>query len=64
MPWGNILVGVAVAAVAIVLAIGLWSMFKGGETGPSRSNKLMRLRVGLQFFAIIVIMAVIYVQGR
>jgi hypothetical protein len=64
MTWTSILVGIAVAAVAVVLALGLRSMFVGGENGPSRSNRLMRLRVALQFVAIAVIMAVLYVQGR
>jgi hypothetical protein len=64
MTWANILVAIAVAAVIVVLGLGLRSMFVGGENGPSRSNKLMRLRVALQFVAIVVIMAALYVQGR
>lgn len=49
---------VAVAAVAIVLGLGLWNMLRGGN--PNISQKLMRWRVGLQFAAIIVIMTAIY----
>ncbi len=60
---GNILVGIAVAAVAVVLALGLYTMFKGGDGAPSRSNKLMRLRVVMQLIAIVVIMTVIYVKS-
>ena len=48
----------ALIAVAIVLTLGLWNMLK--EDGANRSQKLMRWRVGLQFAAIIVVMAAIY----
>jgi Hypoxia induced protein conserved region len=46
---------IAVVAVAIVLVLGLKSMLKG--TSPNLSQKLMRWRVGLQFCAILVIVA-------
>ncbi|HEU4517880.1 MAG TPA: twin transmembrane helix small protein [Microvirga sp.] len=52
------LVPVAVAAVAMVLLLGLFNMLRGGS--PSRSQQLMRLRVLLQFVAIVVIMGVIW----
>lgn len=45
----------AVLAVLVVLLLGLWNMIRG--TSPNTSQKLMRWRVGLQFFAILVIMA-------
>lgn len=57
----NIIVGIATVAVAIVLLLGLFNMLKGGS--PSRSQNLMRLRVLLQFVAIIIIMGVIYWRG-
>ena len=41
--------------VCVVLLLGLWNMMRG--TNPNTSQKLMRWRVGLQFFAILVIMA-------
>ena len=52
----------AIAAVAIVLVLGLINMMRGGS--PDRSQKLMWLRVLLQFVAIIVIMATIWAMGR
>ncbi len=52
----------AIVAVAIVLVLGLVNMLRGGN--PNRSQKLMRLRVLLQFVAIIVIMATIWMMGR
>jgi cytochrome c oxidase assembly factor CtaG len=55
------IVVVALIAVLVVLALGLWNMLRGGS--PSRSQNLMRWRVGLQFLAIIVVMAVIWIAG-
>jgi hypothetical protein len=52
------LVPIAIAAVAVVLVMGLANMMRGGS--PHRSQKLMRLRVLLQFVAIVVIMLVIW----
>ena len=48
---------IALAAVGIVLLLGLWNMMRG--TSPHLSQKLMRWRVGLQFLAILIIMAFI-----
>jgi Hypoxia induced protein conserved region len=56
------LVPAAIVAVAIILALGLINMMRGGS--PNRSQKLMRLRVLFQFVAIIIIMATIWVMGR
>jgi NADH:ubiquinone oxidoreductase subunit 6 (subunit J) len=55
-------VPVAVGAVAIVLLLGLANMLRGGS--PSTSQKLMRLRVLLQFIAIIVIMTTLWLTHR
>jgi hypothetical protein len=55
----TIIVPIAVAAVAVVLLLGLVNMMRGGS--PNRSQKLMRLRVLLQFVAIVVIMLTVWV---
>jgi hypoxia induced protein len=52
----------ALAAVAFVLLLGLINMMRGGS--PNRSQKLMRLRVLLQFVAIVFIMLTVWVMGR
>lgn len=49
---------IAVVAVLIVLIIGLWTMMRGKSA--NMSQQLMRWRVGLQFFAILVIMVTLY----
>jgi len=53
---------IAVAAVALVLIMGLVNMMRGGS--GNRSQNLMRWRVGLQFLAIIVLMATLWFTGR
>jgi MFS superfamily sulfate permease-like transporter len=53
---------IALAAVAIVLALGLLNMARGSSA--NMSQKLMRWRVGLQFVAIIVLMATVYLTRR
>jgi hypothetical protein len=55
---GNALVTVAVIAVAIVLLLGLANMMRGGS--PNTSQRLMRMRVLLQFVAIVIIMGVLW----
>lgn len=52
------LVTIAVGAVAIVLLLGLFNMLRGGSA--NRSQRLMRMRVLLQFLAILTIMGVIW----
>ena len=47
-------------AVAIVLFMGIYTLFKGGSASKKYSNKLMQLRVLLQFVAIIVLVLMAY----
>ena len=54
----HFLVMVALAAVAIVLLLGLWNMMRGGAANTSQ--RLMRMRVVAQFLAIIVILIAVY----
>ena len=55
-------VPLAVGAVAVVLVFGLVNMMRGGS--PDTSQKLMRLRVLLQFVAVVVIMLTVWALGR
>jgi hypothetical protein len=55
-------VPVAIAAVAVVLGLGLFNMLRGGS--PNLSQLLMRWRVVLQFIAIIIIMLTVWVMQR
>ena len=47
-------------AVGIVLILGIGTLFKGGETSKKYSNKLMQLRVLLQFIAVIALVCFAY----
>jgi hypothetical protein len=47
-------------AVGVVLILGIGTLFKGGETSKKYSNKLMQLRVLLQFIAIIALVGFAY----
>jgi hypothetical protein len=58
----TILIPIAVAAVAVVLLLGLVNMMRGGS--PNRSQKLMRLRVLLQFVAIVITMLTVWAMGH
>ena len=58
----TILLPIAVGAVALVLLLGLINMMKGGS--PNRSQNLMRLRVLLQFIAIVITMVVVWAMSR
>tara|TARA_B100000900_G_C20282343_1_gene594609 strand:- start:107 stop:310 length:204 start_codon:yes stop_codon:yes gene_type:complete len=51
---------VLLIAVAIVLVLGIGTLFKGGSTSKKYSNKLMQLRVLLQFIAIIILVSLAY----
>jgi hypothetical protein len=56
------LVPIAIGAVGVVLLLGLVNMMRGGS--PNTSQKLMRLRVLLQFVAIVIIMFTIWVMAK
>ncbi len=47
-------------AVGVVLILGIGTLFKGGETSKKYSNKLMQLRVLLQFIAILALVGFAY----
>ena len=56
----NIIVGIAVFAVAVALVLGLVNMLRQGPGAGNRSQTFMRWRVGLQFLAIVAIVGVLY----
>jgi hypothetical protein len=59
---GHIVVLFAIGAVAVVLLLGLINMMRGGS--GNTSQKLMRLRVLLQFIAIVVIMFTVWIMAK
>ena len=62
--WLDIVIYIALAAVAVTLAFGIYSLYRGGDFARSYSNKLMRLRVLMQFIAIVILVAVFWWRTR
>jgi hypothetical protein len=58
----GIITVIALATVAIILFMGLWNMFRGGN--PQLSQKLMRARVIAQAIAVLVILLALFIFGR
>jgi amino acid permease len=46
--------------VVVVMVLGIGTLFKGGETSKKYSNKLMQLRVLLQFIAVVALVSFAY----
>lgn len=61
---GKIIVAIAVLSVAVVLCLGLYTLWVGGDAARTWSNKLMRIRVLAQFIAVLIIIAVAYFSGN
>ncbi len=59
----SFLIPIFLAAVALVLFTGVFGMMRGGDFNRKYGNKLMQLRVGLQFLAIILIAAAALLAG-
>ena len=51
---------VLLGSVGVVLIMGIYTLFKGGNTSKKYSNKLMQLRVLFQFIAIIILVLMAY----
>ena len=60
MDFFDVALPVALLAVFLTLCVGIYSLFRGGEFARSHSNKLMRLRVALQFVAVLVLMGALW----
>ena len=58
-----LLIPITIAAVTLVLFTGIYGMLKGDKFNKQYSNKLMRLRILLQFLAITIIMIALYIAA-
>jgi hypothetical protein len=61
---GKFLVALGLAAVALILLGGLYTLWIGGDTSRNWSNRLMRMRVLAQFITVLIILAVLYFSAR
>ncbi len=59
----SFLIPIFLAAVALVLFTGIFGMVRGGAFNRKYGNRLMQLRVGLQFLAIVLIAATALLAG-
>ena len=57
-----ILVVLAMAAVAIILLMGIGGFGKGGEFNRKYANKLMRMRILAQFVAVLIILLFVFIS--
>ena len=55
-----ILVVLSMAAVAVILIIGIGGFGRGGEFNRKYANKLMQLRIAAQFVAVLIILVFVY----
>lgn len=60
----DILLYILLVVVFVVLAAGIFALFRGGEFGRTWSNKLMRARVLVQFLAVLVVVAGFWLKGQ
>ena len=60
----NVAFLLALLAVFTTLCVGIYSLFRGGDFARSHSNKLMRLRVLLQFVAVLILVGAFWVRQR
>ena len=51
---------VSLAAVAIILMIGIGGFGRGGEFNRKYANKIMRLRIAAQFVAVVLILLFVF----
>lgn len=54
----------AMAAVVVVLALGIANFGKSGMEAAKKSNKMMRLRILFQFIAVILIVLYVFLRGQ
>lgn len=58
-----IIAALASVAVLIILMIGIGGFAKGGEFNRKYANKIMRLRIAAQFFAVVLILAFVWLRN-
>ena len=63
MPVLQIAFYVAMAGVLIILILGLVNLVRADENQASRSNQLMRLRVLVQFIAVMILVIIGWLSG-
>jgi nitrogen fixation-related uncharacterized protein len=59
-----ILIAIALAAVVVVLIVGVFAMARGGEFNDKYGNRMMRWRVALQAVAVILMLVFVFMASQ
>jgi nitrogen fixation-related uncharacterized protein len=59
-----ILIAIALAAVVVVLIVGVFAMARGGEFNDKYGNRMMRWRVALQALAVIMMLVFVFMASQ
>jgi heme/copper-type cytochrome/quinol oxidase subunit 2 len=59
-----IVVAIACLLVVVVLLVGVAGFARGGDFNRKYANKIMRLRILLQFIAVVLILIFVWLSGR
>lgn len=60
----DILTLAAMGTVVVVLGLGFYTLYRGGDYARARSNKLMRLRIALQLLAVLLLALTFWLHAR
>lgn len=58
------LMALSVAAVLVILMMGIGTFGKGGDFNRKHANRIMRWRIGAQAFAVVMILLFVYLRGN
>jgi len=58
------LIPIALAATAVILGFGIYSLARGGAFAKENGNKLMRMRVTAQAIAIALMLLFLWLAGQ
>jgi fatty acid desaturase len=59
----QILIPLVILGVVVVLGLGFYALYRGGEFGRTWSNRLMRARIGLQALAVVLLVIFVIVRA-
>ena len=57
----RLLIPLVLLAVVAVLGFGFYALYRGGDFGRTWSNRLMRMRIGLQALAVALLVLLVWI---
>jgi type II secretory pathway component PulF len=64
MEFLRILIWMVLGGVVVVIGLGFYALYRGGDFGRNWSNKLMRLRIVFQAVAVLLVVLWAFLQVR